>query len=301
MTAFRRVRFDAPGGEIAGIAFGPADTPPDIVFLHATGFNALTYRSLLAPLGERFSVWAVDLRGHGRTTLPAKTFAYGSWRRHRDDVIALLEKQTDAPVTLSGHSFGATVSLMAAVRRPDLVSAVALIDPVLLTRLRYAFMHAPLAPLFLRQRFRLSRQAARRRAHFPDKQSAVEAFSGRGVFKLFARETIEDYVEDGLVEDGAGAFKLACAPAYEAATFAAHRNNPWPLFNRIQFPLVGLRAGVRSTFSEEAANALAAVKGARIATIDGAGHMLPMERPDRVRAAIESAALLARQRRPARD
>jgi pimeloyl-ACP methyl ester carboxylesterase len=33
---------------------------------------------------------------------------------------------------------------------------------------------------------------------------------------------------------------------------------------------------------------------ARVATVEGAGHMLPMERPDRFRAAIESAVLMAR-------
>jgi pimeloyl-ACP methyl ester carboxylesterase len=58
-TGFRRLSLDVPGGAIAGIALG-AETPnPDIVFIHATGFNALTYRSMLAPLGERFHVWAL--------------------------------------------------------------------------------------------------------------------------------------------------------------------------------------------------------------------------------------------------
>jgi pimeloyl-ACP methyl ester carboxylesterase len=39
---------------------------------------------------------------------------------------------------------------------------------------------------------------------------------------------------------------------------------------------------------------IAAIKpDARVATVEGSGHMIPMERPDRVRAAIESAALMA--------
>ncbi len=64
---FRRVSFEIPGGSVAGIAFGPELANPDLVFLHATGFNARAYRAMLAPLGERFSVLALDFRGHGRT------------------------------------------------------------------------------------------------------------------------------------------------------------------------------------------------------------------------------------------
>ncbi len=48
---FRRVSFELKGGRMAGIAFGLAKPNPDIVFLHATGFNARTYRALLEPLG----------------------------------------------------------------------------------------------------------------------------------------------------------------------------------------------------------------------------------------------------------
>ena len=47
---FRRLSFDLRDGQMAGIAFGGVNQNPDIVFLHATGFNAYTYRSLLAPL-----------------------------------------------------------------------------------------------------------------------------------------------------------------------------------------------------------------------------------------------------------
>ncbi len=71
-TNFRRGAYDGPGGASAGIALG-AETPnPDIVFEHTTGFTARTYRTLLAPLGDRYHVLAVDMRGHGPTQLPPK-------------------------------------------------------------------------------------------------------------------------------------------------------------------------------------------------------------------------------------
>lgn len=290
---FRRLALAVPGGQIAGISFGVETQNPDIVFLHATGFNARAYRSMLAPLGERFHVWALDFRGHGRTTLPPRLFGYASWRRHRDDVIALLEGHTSTPVTLAGHSLGATVSLLIAAKRPALAASLALIDPVIGPKGFYAAMQLPFAALMMRRAFPLARNAGRRRAYFPDRAAAVQAFSGRGVFKAFSPQAIEDYVGDGLIEDGKGGFRLACSPAYERATFAAHRNHPWAALRRVSCPIIALRAERHSTFSAAAAHRLTVLKPqARVAIVEGAGHMLPMERPDRVRAAIESAALM---------
>jgi pimeloyl-ACP methyl ester carboxylesterase len=287
-----RLAFDVRGASFAGLVFGQPKPNPDIVFLHATGFNARAYRTLLAPLGERFRVLALDLRGHGRTTAPAR--GYNSWNVHREDVIAILENFS-APVALAGHSMGATVSLLAAARRPDLVSALALLEPVLLSDAAYAMHRLPLAP-WLQSRFHpLSKAARRRRARFPSHKAALEALTGRGVFKSFTPEALADYVADGFREDGDSGFTLSCAPRYEAATFSAQRHNPWTALRTVTDPIVLLRAERRSTMSEAALRRFRAMRPqARVAVVEGAGHMLPMDRPDRARAAIESAALMGR-------
>lgn len=291
---FRRLSFDLRDGQMAGIAFGGATASPDIVFLHATGFNAHTYRSLLAPLGERYHVWALDARGHGRSTLKAGTFGYSSWYRHRDDVIAVLENHCSAPVTLAGHSMGATVSLLIAGKRTDLVSGLALIEPVILPAAGYAFSQLPLGPFIQRHTMPLAKGAANRRDSFESREAAVQGFVGRGVFKTFPPEFIANYVEDGLKEDGASGFKLACRPAFEAATYCAQRHDPWGALRKVTDPMVLMRAEKGSTISEAAMHRIAAINPqARVATVEGASHMLPMERPDRVRSAIESAAMMA--------
>ncbi|MEZ5994904.1 MAG: alpha/beta hydrolase [Hyphomonadaceae bacterium] len=300
-TDFRRVAFEIPGGRMAGIAFGPEKGTPDIVFLHATGFNARTYRTLLAPLGDRLNVVALDARGHGRSTLPARLFGYTSWRRHRDDVIAVLEHFA-APVTLAGHSMGATVSLLVAGARTDLVCGLALLEPVVLPAWLYAITELPFSTIVRRHTFPLARAALNRRARFESREQARAAFTGRGVFKAFPPEVIADYVGDGLVEDGKGAFTLACRPAFEAATYCAQRHDPWSALRKVSDPLVLLRGEHHSTISEASMHRLAAIKAdARVATVEGASHMLPIERPDRARAAIESAVLLARAGRKYHD
>ena len=301
VESFRRVGFEIPGGRMAGIAFGAEKPTPDIVFLHATGFNARTYRALLEPLGEKFYVVALDARGHGLSTLPPRMWGYTSWRRHRDDLIAVLEHFT-APVTLAGHSMGATVSLLTAGKRTDLVAGLALLEPVILSASGYAGFQIPLAPLLLRFNMPLAAGAMRRRARFESREAAMDALTGRGVFKPFPPEVVADYVADGLVEDDKGGFKLACAPKYEAATYCAQRHDPWEALRKVTDPLVLLRGEKNSTISEAAMHRVAAIKpDARVATVEGAGHMLPMERPDRARAAIETATLMAKAGRKYHD
>ncbi|MDX2235395.1 MAG: alpha/beta hydrolase [Hyphomonadaceae bacterium] len=290
---FRRVSYELKAGRMAGLAWGDVTRPPDILFLHATGFNARTYTDLLAPLGERFHVLAVDLRGHGLTQLPAHTFGYGSWNRHRDDVVELIEGHIRAPVTMAGHSMGATVSLLAAGKRPDLARGVAMIDPVLMSPAMYGFAQLPAAPLWWSVSFPIARGAARRRNTFATKEEALGALTGRGVFKAFKPEQLAHYVEDGFRETADGV-RLSCTPAYEARTFSAQRIDPWRALARAPGPIVCLRAEKRSTMPQAAAERFMEIRpDGRLATVDGAGHMIPMERPDRTRAALETAALMA--------
>jgi len=290
--SFRRVRFDLAKGRMAGVAWGDQSRPPDILFLHATGFNAFSYRTVLAPLAERFHVLAVDARGHGLTDLPAKRWGYTSWRPHRDDLIELIETYLTAPLTLAGHSMGATVSLLVAGKRPELVRGLALIDPVIMPPARYESMQLPFMGMAMRSA-PIVRGARRRRPRFDSREAAFGALRGRGFFKTFPDEALRDYLQDGLVEDG-DQVRLSCSPAYEAATFAAHRHDPWKALTKAPKPIVILRAEINSTCPEPVARRIKDLRpDARIAMLEGATHALPMERPDRVRAAIETAAMMA--------
>src|ERR1700749_1234483 len=103
---------------------------PPLLFSHATGFNAETYKSLLQPLSERFHVYAEDQRGHGFNSLPAEPGSAKDWTIYRDDLIRFLDGFDGRPMILAGHSMGATVSLMAAMMRPDLVRGLVWIEPV---------------------------------------------------------------------------------------------------------------------------------------------------------------------------
>ena len=94
----RRVALPPPAGpgEIAFLDYGPADRAPDVVFLHANGFNARAYRTILSPLAGRLRILAPDQRGHGATTL-AIDRPRASWLDLKDDLLAFLDAMEIEP------------------------------------------------------------------------------------------------------------------------------------------------------------------------------------------------------------
>lgn len=73
----------------------------------------------------------LDCRGHGES--PAGPHEDLSIATFADDVIALIESQSLAPVALGGISMGAAIALRIAVLRPELVRALLLVRPAWVT------------------------------------------------------------------------------------------------------------------------------------------------------------------------
>lgn len=278
----RRVALASRGGEMAVLDLGDPARPVDIIFSHANGFNGLTYRSILAPLGADLRILAVDMRGHGGSTLPATIAGREGWPEFRDDLLALIAAEAEGPVVLAGHSMGGTASLLAAAAEPDRVHALALFDPVFFDQAR-ATLDATDNPL--------ADGALRRRATFPSKAAVLEAYAGRGAFRSWAPEQLADYVEAGFRETEAGDVTLTCSPAWEASNFRTHNYDAWGALRAIRCPVRMLRAEIGSTARiDEALDEIAAMPNLSVETIPGTTHFLPMERPDRVRATLREMA-----------
>jgi len=278
-------------GEMAALDFGPLDRPFDVVFLHANGFNALTYRSILGPLSAGLRVLAVDQRGHGASRLKAEAEGRRSWKDFRDDLVALIDALDQAPVVLSGHSMGGTVSLLAAALRPKAVSSLVLFDPVMMPPLVALYAHAPWTSGRLWKRMPIAQGALRRRAVFDSREAAFAAYKGRGAFKSWPDAVVADYVAGGFVDAPDGKVTLACTPQWEASSFAAQGHNPWSALRRIKAPVRILKAQMHSTCRGSPAELKRRSPALRIETVPGSSHFLPMERPDLVRDALMDAAV----------
>lgn len=275
----RQVDLPSRGGQMAALEFGPADRPVDIVFTHANGFNGRTYRTILAPIAKSLRILAVDMRGHGGTTLPADPTTWEGWNGFRDDLLAFLDAAVTGPVVLGGHSMGGTTSLLASAAAPDRVKALALFDPVLFDSARAEQDATGPNPL--------ADGAERRRAVFPSKAAVREAYTGRGAFRTWTADQLADYVEAGFRETEDGQVTLACAPAWEASSFRIHRYDAWAAFRAVQCPIRMLRAEIGSTARvTDNLEELEANPRLSMEVIPGTSHFLPMERPDLVAAVL---------------
>ena len=274
-------------GEMSVLDFGDAKRPVDLVFVHANGFNAMTYRSLLAPLSGSLRIWAPDLRGHGRTTLPADPASRRGWTDHRDDLVALLDALDGPPAVLAGHSMGATSALLAAAERPDRVSKLVLLDPVIWRRWVVMAFHLPLLDR-MGSRIPLVRNARRRRALFDSREQAMAAYAGRGAFRGWPEMMLADYLADGLLETDEG-LALACPPEWEASNYAAQSHDPWRALKRLDRPVRILKAGAGSTCHvPEHPRGLPHVV---VETVQGGTHFFPMLQADVARDALFDAAV----------
>lgn len=93
---------------------------PPFVLTHGLTDRWQYYLPIMPFLTMRWHVYALDFRGHGRSS---RTPPY-KYINHIDDTIAFIEGCVKAPVVIFGSSMGGMVALMVAARRPDLVKAV---------------------------------------------------------------------------------------------------------------------------------------------------------------------------------
>ncbi len=263
---------------------GAGPGAPWLHFAHATGMCARLYVDMLAPLAGRFRIVASDARGHGASPLAADPAMLASWQTYADDLSALLDALApDDAWLLAGHSMGGTVSALVAAARP--VAGLALIEP--------AFVPFALAADYEAARAAgspppnpMADQAVRRRSTFASRSAARAAWAGRGVFASWSDAMLDAYLDGGL-RAGDDGVTLACAPAWEAATFRAVSTELEPALRAYRGPLALLAGGIGSTVQPSDFASIAALGNTVAAElVADADHFVPTARPDRARVAI---------------
>ena len=217
----KRQTYPLRDGDLSALHFGDMSEPVRLVFLHANGFNAQSYRTILEPLGVH--AIAFDMRGHGQSREMPQPANIANWHIFRDDCAEFFDRHlpglTDGSVVLAGHSFGAVSAILAAPKIKNKLSGYVGFDPVSVPFLFRLTSALPGGRAYMKKRMPIARNAGRRKSVFDNPEAAFERWHGRGAFKGMADEVLRDYIAGGLIERADGQWELACRPRVGAKHF----------------------------------------------------------------------------------
>ncbi|WP_395693442.1 alpha/beta fold hydrolase [Piscinibacter sp.] len=261
------------------------DAKLPIVFSHANGFPAGTYRVLFeAWRSAGYRVVAVEKFGHD-PRFPVSS----NWPHLRDELIHFTEREAKAPAVFVGHSLGGLLSLLAVCKRPDLAAGLVMIDSPVITGWRAHSLQVVKATGLVR-RVSPGRVSRTRRHEWPDRDAVRAHFAAKPVFAAWDPRVLDDYVAAGTEPDPSnpqGGVRLAFDRVTESRIYDTLPHHLGTLLHRHapKCPVAFL-AGTQSVEMRQGGIAASkALAHGRFATMEG-GHLFPMEKPDETAAAV---------------
>jgi pimeloyl-ACP methyl ester carboxylesterase len=234
---------------------------PPLVLLHGKSLWWKYFLPVLPHLAARWHVYALDLRGHGKSGRVAAGYR---WQSFVEDCVAFLREQVGEPAVLAGHSSGGMFAIAVAAQHPDLVRALVLEDPPvsrfgrgMLEESKQDILFSKLAASGLPIPA-IAEQLATIR---PDRDAAWLRWRARAI-SLMDPETLT------MLYDGPG------HEGYDLATFLP----------AISCPVLLLRADPAESpavTDEDEAALRAAVKDVSVVRFPGVGHTIEASAPDR--------------------
>lgn len=119
-TAFKQSFYDA--GNVRTRVLEAGDGDP-LILLHGTGGHAEAYTRNLAAHAKHFHVYAIDLVGHGYSSMPDVDYGMQCYVDHLADFLAVIGAKK---AHFSGESMGASVICWFALQHPDKVDKMVL-------------------------------------------------------------------------------------------------------------------------------------------------------------------------------
>ncbi len=267
------------------LEWGDPSLPP-AVLLHATGFLARLWQPVAEALSVRFHVLAYDSRGHGDSDKPALSAVEGPadgyhWQNFVDDLRGFLDALGLPDILAVGHSVGGAAIAYLAATEPQRLSRAVLIEPIIVPP-----HEGP--PIGSERRHDLAAGARRRRLVWSSTDELYRSYCRRPTFTRWRDDVLRLYAEQGTFRRQDGQVELKCPGEIEAQVFENSSSlDIWSVLPQVACPTLVMRGEHTDAYLALIAESVAArVPNGRLATIAGAGHLTPMERPQAVVAEI---------------
>jgi len=263
----------APASHIASDRRTASST---IVFSHANGFPAGTYRQLFeAWRSAGFKVCAIEKYGHD-----ARFPVTSNWPHLRDQLIHFIDHEVGEPAWLVGHSLGGYLSLLAASRRPDLARGLVLLDsPVLSGWKARVVQVAKVAGIG--ERFSPGHVSKRRRQEWDSADAAFHHFAAKPAFARWAPGVLHDYIAAGIETQGSTPqHRLSFQREVETDIYNAlpHHLGRVLRAHPLRCPMAFIRGTESSEVRQVGLEATRRLAQGRISALRGS-HLFPFEQP----------------------
>ena len=258
------------GHEVAYRAGGPPDAPV-VVLVHGIAGSSSTWVPVMDRLADSYRVIAPDLLGHGESAKPRGDYSLGAYACGIRDLLAVLDVDR---ATFVGHSLGGGIAMQLAYQFPEHCERLALVasgglgkEVSGLLRLLSAPGSEYVLPLFLNPRLQ---------------GVASPLWRALGALRLRGDSLLEELWEtwSRLTDARAQrAFVHTLRAVVDVAGQRVSARDRLYLAREVPTMIVwGDRDRVIPVAHAPVAHAL--MPGSRLEIVPGAGHFLPIERPD---------------------
>ena len=247
---------------------------PTLILMHATGFLPWLWHPIARELAPSWRVIAPYFCDH-RETDPEKGGL--NWMTIAEDLAIFCERLGIENAALVGHSMGATVLTLSHASFGLPARGIIMIEPIFLPEDFYTIKITV-------DEHPLASKSIRRRNSWQDREEALEYLKDKSLFKKWDDEMLDLYISYGMREGDSGGLVLACSPMREASLFMGGMHyDPWPLIPKVKCPALVIEGGEsenRAYIDLKTATSL--LPNGTYRLIEGAGHLIPMEKPGEI-------------------
>ena len=248
-------------------------------FYGGNGFALGVYEPLLNDLAQHLNITALTMRGewYDKPTETALTR-----EQDADVLIEFLQKTQDKPVIGIGHSQGATATTIAAAKRPDLFSALYLLEPVTFTNQQGKLYS--LVPRMVKMTREPFKSTQVKQADWDSVDGYYQFLRRHKAYKRITDEHLLTYAKNSLEVGQSAELTLRFSPQQELANYFGTPLIMKPLQQLIadnKVP-VQLIIGKPSMFISQQVRQMwdKFVPNEQITVLNDYGHLLPLEAPE---------------------
>ncbi|OBX60447.1 alpha/beta hydrolase [Moraxella osloensis] len=248
-------------------------------FYGGNGFALGVYEPLLNDLAQHLNITALTMRGEWYDKPTADKMTR---EEDADVLIEFLQKTQDKPVIGIGHSQGATATTIAAAKRPDLFSALYLLEPVTFTNQQgKLYSLVPRVVKMTREPFKSTQV---KQANWDSVDAYYQFLRRHTAYKRITDEHLLIYAKNSLEAGEQGKLTLRFSPKQELANYFGTPLIMKPLQQLIadnKVP-VQLIIGKPSMFISQQVRQMwdTFVPKEQMTVLNDYGHLLPLEAPE---------------------